>query len=65
MIELTASQAAVIIALVTALKDGIIEFARYHEALNRVVNMTDEEIEPLAKIEENRTDLLIQGLDEI
>lgn len=65
MVTLTSSQAAVIIALVGLVKDGILTFAQYHENLNKVANMTDEQIEPLNAIEEGRTDLLIEGLDSI
>jgi len=65
MITVTAAQAAIIVSLVGLLKASLITFAQYQEHLNRIMNLRDEELEEINKVEEEETELLMQKLEEI
>ena len=65
LVTVTTSQAIAIIAVVDLLKTGIITYAQYKANLNKVLNMTDIQLNVAIANENVDSDLLMVELDKM
>ena len=65
MFTVTAAQAQAIILLVDLVNRGITTLAQYHQNLNKVLGMNDDQLNKAIADEEFNSDLLMAELDKM